>query len=142
MDYRRIYDVREAEALLGHEAELAFLGFALLWTIFWCVAYHCARRRGPQKAGDMRAGFFIGAFFILVGGWLALSKTLPAHREQRQCREWLRSGDVETAEGLIEHIDPATRYGGRRNRRAKLNRVSLTWKSVPGFLTRGASTAS
>jgi hypothetical protein len=113
MHYRVAYDVLDDGALVGRAHELAFLGFALAWTTVWCLVYRFNRGLSPEKRKQMRGGFVVGALFIAVGAWLVLTRTLPRYREQRQCQAWLRSGEVETVEGVIRDFDPATKSGGR-----------------------------
>ena len=49
----------------------------------------------------MRPGVVVGGIFVCAGVVQVVGGTHPAYRDQTQCKEWLRSGQHDTAEGVV-----------------------------------------
>jgi hypothetical protein len=101
VNYRVVYDVLDDVAIPSHTAALFFLGTAIFITVGWVVLTYCIRKTNPERGLSMRPGVVIGTILICVGVLQVAGGTYPVYRDQQQCKEWLRSGQCDTAEGVV-----------------------------------------
>jgi uncharacterized membrane protein len=102
--YQIVYDVSDDLLIPTRQLQIVFLGFALFWTSIWITAYRYDRRKPPDQRRISSGGIFVGIFLVIVGILLVVSETYPEYREQKQCKEWVRIGDYQVAEGPITNL--------------------------------------
>ena len=104
MTYHTLYDVADDSAFAGREAGLVFLLVAVGWTALWLLIHWLIRRTRPAAVDgrwNWLGGLVVGVVLIAVGVAVVVTDTYPAYLVQRQCREWVKAGDYQTAEGPV-----------------------------------------
>ncbi len=104
MSYNIVYSVLNDSIFAGRERGLLFLGFALLWTGFWFFFHKYVRGVPEDRKRGLWPGVAVGGILIVCGVLVVINETYPVIRDQRRCREWLRSGAHEVTEGVISQF--------------------------------------
>jgi hypothetical protein len=135
MTYRVVYEVLD-DSLLPHKGGLGLLVVVLVWLGVF-VAVHLFGKSSPEQRRKMRWAWLPVGLLAAVAVWLIATRDFPSYADQRQCREWVRTGAFEVVEGRVSDLSPPDRVRRPRHPRIDFRVGGVPFSYRYGQLGRG-----